>query len=143
MCTDTHHFIFSFSQPSSPYSLSPSSFCIPLLSPPSLTLQKICTHNGTFHCDEALACFMLHQTKEFKDAGIPFISSSSSILLPLSPSPTLRFLALPPSSPPSSVPYCALSLLMLQLEIVRTRDPSVINEQAIVVDVGGVYDPSK
>jgi uncharacterized UPF0160 family protein len=27
--------------------------------------------------------------------------------------------------------------------IVRTRDPAVINEQPIVVDVGGIYDPSK
>jgi uncharacterized UPF0160 family protein len=59
-------------------------------------MKKICTHNGNFHCDEALACFLLRQTKEFKNA-----------------------------------------------EIVRTRDPAVINEQAIVVDVGGIYDPSK
>eukprot|EP01127_Copromyxa_protea_P020707 TRINITY_DN694_c0_g1_i1.p1 TRINITY_DN694_c0_g1~~TRINITY_DN694_c0_g1_i1.p1 ORF type:complete len:339 (-),score=97.73 TRINITY_DN694_c0_g1_i1:20-1036(-) len=32
--------------------------------------KKIGTHDGTFHCDEALACFMLHQTAEFKDAEI-------------------------------------------------------------------------
>lgn len=25
----------------------------------------------------------------------------------------------------------------------RTRDPAVIDQQAVVVDVGGVYDPSK
>jgi uncharacterized UPF0160 family protein len=29
------------------------------------------------------------------------------------------------------------------LEIIRTRDPAVIDKQAIVVDVGGVYDPAK
>ena len=28
------------------------------------------THNGTFHCDEALACFMLKQLPEYKDATI-------------------------------------------------------------------------
>ncbi|KAI8056785.1 metal-dependent protein hydrolase [Syncephalis plumigaleata] len=28
------------------------------------------THDGTFHCDEALALFILRQTPEFKDAGI-------------------------------------------------------------------------
>ena len=31
--------------------------------------QVIGTHSGTFHCDEALAVFMLRQTAEFKDAG--------------------------------------------------------------------------
>ncbi|CDR01058.1 unnamed protein product [Oncorhynchus mykiss] len=28
------------------------------------------THNGTFHCDEVLACFFLHQLPEYKDAEI-------------------------------------------------------------------------
>ncbi|KAG7281780.1 hypothetical protein CRUP_037061 [Coryphaenoides rupestris] len=28
------------------------------------------THNGTFHCDEVLACFMLRQLPEYKDAEI-------------------------------------------------------------------------
>lgn len=27
------------------------------------------THNGTFHCDEALAVFLLRLTPKFKDAG--------------------------------------------------------------------------
>jgi hypothetical protein len=27
------------------------------------------THNGTFHCDEALAVFLLRQTNTFRDAG--------------------------------------------------------------------------
>jgi len=31
--------------------------------------KVIGTHSGTFHCDEALAVFMLRQTDEFKDAG--------------------------------------------------------------------------
>ncbi|XP_071954836.1 MYG1 exonuclease-like isoform X2 [Antedon mediterranea] len=58
--------------------------------------KKIGTHSGTFHCDEVLACFMLKQLPQYKDA-----------------------------------------------EIVRTRDKVVLDECDIVVDVGGVYDPSK
>lgn len=59
-------------------------------------VKRIVTHNGTFHCDESLACFLLKQTEEFKDA-----------------------------------------------EIIRTRDPSVIETADIVVDVGAIYDPEK
>lgn len=32
--------------------------------------QKIGTHNGTFHCDEVLGCFMLKQLPQFKNAAI-------------------------------------------------------------------------
>ena len=28
------------------------------------------THSGTFHCDEALGCYLLSRTAEFKDAAI-------------------------------------------------------------------------
>lgn len=59
-------------------------------------LKKIGTHDGIFHCDEVLACFMLKKLPEF-------VSS----------------------------------------EIIRTRDPKVLDTCDIVVDVGGVYDPSK
>lgn len=31
---------------------------------------KIGTHDGQFHCDEVLACFMLKQLPEFKNACI-------------------------------------------------------------------------
>ncbi|KAK3730854.1 hypothetical protein QZH41_009970 [Actinostola sp. cb2023] len=58
--------------------------------------KKIGTHNGTFHCDEVLACFMLKQLPEYKDA-----------------------------------------------EIIRTRDPALLDQCDIVVDVGGVYEPDK
>lgn len=33
-------------------------------------LKKIGTHSGVFHCDEALACFMLKQLPEYVDADI-------------------------------------------------------------------------
>ena len=32
--------------------------------------KKIGTHDGPFHCDDALACFMLKQLPEYKDAQI-------------------------------------------------------------------------
>lgn len=62
----------------------------------SALVEKICTHNGPFHCDDVLACFLLKQLPEYKDSPI-----------------------------------------------IRTRDPKVIGECDIVVDVGGVYDHSK
>lgn len=33
-------------------------------------MTKIGTHSGTFHCDEALGCYLLLQTKQFEDAEI-------------------------------------------------------------------------
>ncbi|XP_053171427.1 UPF0160 protein MYG1, mitochondrial [Scomber japonicus] len=36
----------------------------------NMTGTKIGTHNGTFHCDEVLACFFLRQLPQYKDAEI-------------------------------------------------------------------------
>lgn len=58
------------------------------------TILKIGTHNGVFHCDEVLACYMLKRVYENAD-------------------------------------------------IVRTRDQEILDTCDIVVDVGGVYDPSR
>ena len=33
-------------------------------------MVKIGTHSGSFHCDEALGCFLLRQTSTYKDAEI-------------------------------------------------------------------------
>ncbi|BAT78876.1 hypothetical protein LR48_Vigan04g082900 [Vigna angularis] len=57
---------------------------------------RVGTHNGTFHCDEALACFMLRLSKRFSGA-----------------------------------------------QIVRTRDPNLLETLDAVVDVGGVYEPRR
>jgi hypothetical protein len=38
--------------------------------PQKRTMVQIGTHSGSFHCDEALACYLLHQTKQFSEAGI-------------------------------------------------------------------------
>ncbi len=68
---------------------------------PSTTTTKrkmvqIGTHNGTFHCDEALGCYLLQKTDCFKGS-----------------------------------------------EVVRSRDQGVLKDLDIVIDVGGVYDPSE
>ncbi|GJP85409.1 hypothetical protein CLOP_g15522 [Closterium sp. NIES-67] len=32
--------------------------------------RRIGTHSGTFHCDEAMGCFLLRRTEKFKDADV-------------------------------------------------------------------------
>ncbi|KAL4187525.1 hypothetical protein AMTRI_Chr09g19420 [Amborella trichopoda] len=58
--------------------------------------KRVGTHNGSFHCDEALGCFMIRLTDKFADA-----------------------------------------------EVVRSRDHQVLDALDVVLDVGGVYDPSR
>ncbi|KAL9303310.1 hypothetical protein ACSQ67_020573 [Phaseolus vulgaris] len=65
-------------------------------SPVHASLKRVGTHNGSFHCDEALGCFMIRLTHKFNNA-----------------------------------------------EIVRSRDPLVLEALDAVLDVGGVYDPSR
>lgn len=36
----------------------------------NVSTKVIGTHNGTFHCDEALACFMLRQIPEYAQAKV-------------------------------------------------------------------------
>ncbi|XP_077978339.1 MYG1 exonuclease-like [Glandiceps talaboti] len=43
------------------------------------SLVKIGTHNGTFHCDEVLACFMLKQLPQYKDADIVRTRDSATL----------------------------------------------------------------
>ncbi|XP_043713565.1 MYG1 protein C694.04c-like [Telopea speciosissima] len=63
----------------------------------SITTPKtVGTHNGTFHCDEALGCFLIRLSDKFSGA-----------------------------------------------EIVRTRDPEVLDALDAVLDVGGVYDSGR
>lgn len=46
-----------------------------LLTEPVISLKrkmgkKVGTHNGSFHCDEVLGCFMIRLTKKFEEAEI-------------------------------------------------------------------------
>ncbi|XP_077243101.1 MYG1 protein C694.04c-like [Tasmannia lanceolata] len=77
--------------PRSPRSPRVSSF---FTTSPNPNPKRVGTHNGSFHCDEALGCFMIRLTNKFSAA-----------------------------------------------EIVRTRDPQILNTLDAVLDVGGVYDP--
>ncbi|KAF7320317.1 hypothetical protein MKEN_00816500 [Mycena kentingensis (nom. inval.)] len=61
-----------------------------------LDQMRIGTHSGTFHCDEALAVFLLRNTDKYRNS-----------------------------------------------EVVRSRDPAVLETCDIVVDVGAVYDETK
>ncbi|KAM0935128.1 putative metal-dependent protein hydrolase [Dioscorea sansibarensis] len=63
---------------------------------PASSSKRVGTHHGSFHCDEALGCFMIRLTSKFSGA-----------------------------------------------EIVRTRDPQLLDMLDAVLDVGGVYDPSQ
>ncbi|KAB5524067.1 hypothetical protein DKX38_021816 [Salix brachista] len=62
----------------------------------NLAKRVVGTHNGKFHCDEALACFLIRSTDKFSNA-----------------------------------------------HIIRSRDPQVLETLDAVLDVGGVYDPSR
>ncbi|KAJ4811952.1 UPF0160 protein [Rhynchospora pubera] len=57
-------------------------------------MKRVGTHNGSFHCDEALGCFLIRLTSKFSGA-----------------------------------------------DVVRTRDPQLLETLDAVLDVGGVYDP--
>jgi len=81
-------------------------------------LQIIGTHNGTFHCDEALAVFLLRQTATYRDSGkFQFAHTSTKKKSP----------------PPPNIPA----------DLKRSRDPAVLDTCDIVVDVGAIYDESK
>jgi uncharacterized UPF0160 family protein len=58
--------------------------------------KRVGTHNGSFHCDEALGCYLIRLTSQFAGA-----------------------------------------------DVVRTRDPQILDTLDAVLDVGGVYDPSR
>ncbi|KMZ65660.1 hypothetical protein ZOSMA_313G00100 [Zostera marina] len=75
-------------------SMSFSAEGVDLTSPDNTNPKRVGTHNGSFHCDEALGCFMIRLTSKFKDS-----------------------------------------------QIVRSRDPKVLDTLDAVLDVGGVYNP--
>ncbi|TVU28055.1 hypothetical protein EJB05_19562, partial [Eragrostis curvula] len=58
--------------------------------------KRVGTHNGSFHCDEALGCYLIRLTSQLAGA-----------------------------------------------DVVRTRDSQVLDTLDAVLDVGGVYDPSR
>ena len=61
--------------------------------------KRVGTHNGSFHCDEALGCFLIRLTSPFAGADV-VRTRDSQVSLSLSPFPTdsisLAFLGSPP-----------------------------------------------
>lgn len=58
------HRLFNFTpNPKTPFHLILSSMS-------TAAVKRVGTHNGSFHCDEALGCFMIRRTKKFSDAHI-------------------------------------------------------------------------
>lgn len=71
-------------------------FTVSLSTMSTTAVKRVGTHNGSFHCDEALGCFMIRLTQKFSHA-----------------------------------------------HIVRTRDQQMLQTLDAVLDVGGVYDPTR
>ncbi|KAL6556233.1 hypothetical protein OROGR_005521 [Orobanche gracilis] len=58
------HHLFNFKlKPFNPFHITASAMS-------SSAIKRVGTHNGSFHCDEALGCFMIRLTKKFFDAHI-------------------------------------------------------------------------
>lgn len=63
-------------------------------SPSPATTKRVGTHNGSFHCDEALGCFMIRLTDKFSNAEIvrtrdPQVSHFSIFIFCLVPRKTV------------------------------------------------------
>ena len=82
----------------------------------SSNVIRIGTHNGSFHCDEVLACSLLKILPRYQNAEI------------------IRFV--------DSEFVDRISIIFFLLSK-RTRDPKVLAECDTVVDVGGVFDASQ
>ena len=95
-------------------------------------IKTIATHDGSFHCDEALACFLLKLLPELKGAlKLPRNSAQHSSKLNIAPV-LIR-----------QNGRSVLSVAPADTRIVRTRDPAVLETSDIVVDVGGVFDAAR
>lgn len=82
-------------------------------------MVRIGTHDGTFHCDEALGVYILRRTA---------VSAGAT--------PAACVFAAASHSDPAS-----WTQAFKDAEVVRTRVPEVLNDLDIVLDVGAVYDP--
>ena len=93
--------------------------------------RVLATHNGTFHCDEALAVGLLLLLPENQGVG-------KWLCLGVCRGANLAPQLLCPWRSPSPVPGALCSVPAL----IRSRDTAEIDKCNIVVDVGGTYDYS-
>ncbi|TXG57143.1 hypothetical protein EZV62_018456 [Acer yangbiense] len=113
-------------------------------SPINAPLKRVSTYNGSFHCDEALGCFMIHLTDKFSDAQI-IRTRDSKVLDELD-----AVLDVGGVYDPSNDQYDhhqkgfeeifrhGFSTKLSSAGLVY----KVLDEVDVVLDVGGVYDPS-
>lgn len=89
---------------------------------------NIGTHNGTFHCDEALGCWMLKQTELFAGewGQVRGVQQQQQQLSGAAKS----FAAMPAAA-------------AADCNILRSRDPAVLDDCDVVIDVGGTYEPER
>ncbi len=102
-------------------------------------MVRIGTHSGSFHCDEALGCFMLRQTAAFKDADI--VRTRDPELLKASDSPSSQMPAW--LSLAARLGMAARQRTQEHRPWPFTRVPQSLlhlQELDIIIDVGGVYD---
>ena len=110
---------------------------------------RIGTHSGTFHCDEALGCFLLQQVLLRHNAKQP-----------AAPPPSRAAVPIPPRRRPAMVQTCCPAHAALPhprrdprassatqtaafqgAEVVRSRDPEVLKDLDVIIDVGATYEP--
>ncbi|KAG5071351.1 hypothetical protein JHK86_006562 [Glycine max] len=106
-------------------------------SPVHAPLKRVGTHNGSFHCDEALGCFMIRLTNKFNSAEIVRSRDPQTKLL----SPRTQSLAW--------WAFDGRRAMYGSLENVDKADAYqvagvlVLEDLDAVLDVGGVYDPAR
>ncbi|CAI5944760.1 unnamed protein product [Closterium sp. NIES-65] len=99
--------------------------------------KRIGTHNGTFHCDEAMGCFLLRRTLKFRDADVIRTRDEKEVIR------TLR-------RPFHPFVYCAgggvcsdgRGPMGTSASTCHCAVMGVLAELDVVIDVGGAYDPS-
>jgi hypothetical protein len=93
-------------------------------------MARIGTHSGNFHCDEALACYMLTRYLQ--------ITLSHGAACQHSLGLSGKY----PDAEPALLCSARHTARFRDAEVVRSRDPEVLKDLDAVVDVGGVYDPA-
>ena len=119
-------------------------------------ILRIGTHSGTFHCDEALGCFLLQQVSAHHCTTPPPPSRARQHWL------CVRLVTLETSAAPACTSGAVLSagpnkpcLLHRErrsspplqtaafkgAEVVRSRNPEVLKDLDVIIDVGATYEP--
>ncbi len=124
-----------------------------LLTEPVISLKrkmgkKVGTHNGTFHCDEVLGCFMIRLTKKFEEAEIIRSRDQkvrfSEILEHYLNNWSAKCLGFPLTGSRLFEVSGFFSCVKVTWDFSRTFGEffQVLDTMDAVLDVGGIYDPA-